>query len=380
MTNYSAWDAKASALLRDAEKQDEEEKVQNDKACGLEDGPRGPPTVKAEAQMTELCEHSEERKQFINWSKGCEVSITHQSQDGVVNLDGPDLMDKAIRISNSEGVTYVISEGSRVVKLMLDNCTGVHVQVLASIITSTIEASRCVDVDLELAVPVGTIQVDECPKPLRILFAERDHFGKIYHQNSPGLQAGWGPTGNQLQSIGQQGEFQLVTMSKGEEICTAAVRRGEGELPLDVLEVPETGERPESEAILSADERRKNAEEKRTKGNDMFRANDFVQAAVEYTSALELDPTSAALWANRSQCWLKLGDHEKALADAKKTTEVDSSNAKGWFRQGMALHAMENYADAICALLEAEKLDPANKQIPEAIKMAQFMARKQARE
>jgi len=75
---------------------------------------------------------------------------------------------------------------------------------------------------------------------------------------------------------------------------------------------------------------------------------------------------------------LKLGDHEKALADAKKTTEVDPSNAKGWFRQGMALHAMKRYPEAIPVLLEGEKLDPTNKQIQDAIKMAQLMARKEA--
>jgi hypothetical protein len=378
MTDYSAWDSKASALLRETEKQEAEEKANNDKACGLENGPQGPPTWKVESEMKDLCEHSEERKQFIKWSRGCEVTISHQPQDGIVQLNVSDMMDKAVRISNSEGVTYVIGEGSKVIKLTLDNCKRVRMRVLTSIITSTIEACRCEDVDLELAVPIGTIQVDECAKPLRILFAEQDHFGKIYHQNSPGLTVGWGSDVNHLQSIGQPGKFQLFTVLRDAELLTAVVRRGEGELPLDLLESAEKAERPESEAVLSEDERKRNSDAKRTKGNDMFKANDFLQAVMEYTGALELDPTIAAVWANRAQCWLKLGDYEKALADAKKATEVDSSNAKGWFRQGMAFHAMHQYADAIRVLLEAEKLDPANKQIPEAIRMAQLMARKQA--
>ena len=42
------------------------------------------------------------------------------------------------------------------------------------------------------------------------------------------------------------------------------------------------------------------------------------------------------------------------------------------------MHAMKRYPEAIPALVEAEKLEPNNKQIPEAIKMAQLMARKQA--
>ena len=89
-----------------------------------------------------------------------------------------------------------------------------------------------------------------------------------------------------------------------------------------------------------------------------------------------LAPESGASWANRSQCWLKMGDLEKALADAEKCTQVEPTNPKGWFRKGISLHAMQRYADAIPALLEAEKLEPSNKQVLDAIKMAQLMARK----
>merc|ERR1712187_358352 len=127
-----------------------------------------------------------------------------------------------------------------------------------------------------------------------------------------------------------------------------------------------------------AAELKKKAEEKRLAGNEMFRANDFMQAAMQYTEALGIDPNMATVWANRAQCWLKLGDPEKSLVDATRCTEVDPKNPKGWFRKGISLHAMKRYPDAIPALVEAEKLDPKNKQIPEAIKMAQLMARKLA--
>merc|ERR1711871_439603 len=110
----------------------------------------------------------------------------------------------------------------------------------------------------------------------------------------------------------------------------------------------------------------------------MFRASDFMQAAMAYTEALNLDDSCAPIWANRAACWMKLGDHTKSLADATKCTEVDPSYAKGWFRKGMSFHAMKNYREAIPALLEAEKLEPTNKQIVEAIKMSQLMARKDA--
>ena len=101
-----------------------------------------------------------------------------------------------------------------------------------------------------------------------------------------------------------------------------------------------------------------------------FRASDFAQAAALYSLALELCPELASAWANRSQCFLKLGDHEKALADARRCSEVEPENCKGWFRQGVALHALGRYREAIEPLLEAEKLEPSNKQVQDAIRMA----------
>merc|ERR1712007_72673 len=204
----------------------------------------------------------------------------------------------------------------------------------------------------------------------------------IYHQTAPGLHVGW--AGEELHAIGSTTEAQLCTKlnfyQPQEPLFTAPVRRGEGEFPLDLPGVEQSVgmEQPEPEKMPAAEELKLLAEQKRLRGNEMFRANDFLQAALQYTEALAADPTMSSCLANRAQCWLKAGDHEKAFADSVKCTEMDPTNAKGWFRKGMSLHAMEQYTEAIPAFLEAEKLDTRNTQIPEAIKMAQLMARKQA--
>lgn len=384
-TNFSAWDSKASKLERELKEEEEREKAENDKALGLEGGPKGPPTAKAENEMKDLGDHSSKRKEFIDWSKQREVTVTHETRDEPIVLDGEEVKNKCVRISGSEGVTYTIPEGSGVVKLCVDKCKHVNVQVNATLITGTIEAYRCEDVTIEIATPVSTLQVDECEKPLRVCYADREHVGCVYHQNSPGLSWGWGYGPDAaVQIIGVAEAAQFCTRLDGANVLTQPVRRGEGEFPIDL---PGSGgnttgigvvEQPEPEAAPKTEEEKLQAEEKRLKGNEMFRANDFMQAAMEYTEAVRLNPMMSAAWANRSQCWLKLGDHEKALEDAIKCTEVDPTNAKGWFRKGMSLHAMQKYPEAIPALLEAEKLEPNNKQIPEAIKMAQMMARRQA--
>jgi hypothetical protein len=385
MTNYSSWDSKAAQLCREAEEEDAKAKAENDKALGLEEGPKGPPTAKAEKEMSEMTGHSKDREKFIEWSKEREVNVTHSKQDEPVVLDTDEVKNKAVRLINSEDVKYIVPEGSGIVKLMLDRCKRVQVQVVGTLITATIEACRCDEVDLELSVPIGTMQVDECTSPLRVVFGERDHVGRIYHQNSPGLSLGWNGVGSELHVVGLSEAAQFSTRLEGvarAEVVTVPVRRGEGEFPIDLPgqegSTDPAEAQPEPETAPAAEERRRKAELRRNQGNDMFRANDFYQAAMEYTQALELDSSISALWANRSQCWLKLGDHEKALEDAKKCSEVDPTNPKGWFRQGMSLQAMKKYSEAIPCYLEAEKLEPQNTQTQEAIKLAQLMARRQA--
>lgn len=379
MTDYNKWDAKAARLCQDADEEDKAEEAACNEALGLKDGPKGPTTEKSEKELEQLKEHSEKRESFIAWSKDREVSLSHKDEASVV-LSGPEVQGKAVRLKGSTGVNYVVPAGTSIVKLMVDACRNVRIHLKAQLLTSTVELYKCQVFELQLDAPLGTLQVDECLQPVKIIFAERDHIGKIYHQNSPGLAVSWALSRtSEPQNVGQKGDFQLVTRVCSDTLRTDPVRRGEGEFPIDIPTTAGETASPASQGEVSdAVERRLEAEKKRLAGNDMFRASDFAQAAALYTLCLELDPQQSTVWSNRAQCWLKLGDHDKALSDATKCTEVDPSNPKGWFRKGISLHAMKRYPEAIPALLEAEKLEPTNKQIIDAIKMAQLMARSTA--
>merc|ERR1711933_138146 len=111
-------------------------------------------------------------------------------------------------------------------------------------------------------------------------------------------------------------------------------------------------------------------EEKRLEGNNAFRANDFLQSALHYTEAIELCPTLHLAWANRAACWLSTAQPEKALEDSIRCIELQPDYAKGWFRKGIALHALRRFGEAVPPLTEAERLEPKNSQIPDAIKMS----------
>ncbi|GER34722.1 ankyrin repeat family protein [Striga asiatica] len=72
-------------------------------------------------------------------------------------------------------------------------------------------------------------------------------------------------------------------------------------------------------------EAKKKAAEAKARGDDAFRRKDFMAAIDAYTQCplillfvtIDLDPTDATLLSNISLCWIRLGQADHALADAK---------------------------------------------------------------
>ena len=137
-------------------------------------------------------------------------------------------------------------------------------------------------------------------------------------------------------------------------------------------------------------------EQNKARGNEAFQAGEYGQAILLYSLALdkaaELPDTPGdgkkqlfrrdLVLSNRAACFLKLGQHEKALEDAVKAHKIEPTNIKAIFRRGLALHAMGQYQEAIPVLAEAHKLEPSNKQIKQAlqfaeVRMAQEMRKRQ---
>ena len=126
-------------------------------------------------------------------------------------------------------------------------------------------------------------------------------------------------------------------------------------------------------------------EKNKARGNEAFGAGEYAQAILLYSLALDkseelpdadytktkpLFPRDVIL-SNRAACFLKMGDHEKAEADAKRASTLNPENVKAHFRRGLALHAMKQYEEAIPILAHAHKLEPKNKQIKEALQFAE---------
>lgn len=372
MTSYNDWDKKASALVKEADEDDEAEKKKADEALGLTDGPQGPPVAKAKAQRKEMGQHSQKRENFIAAQQKKEQVITHTSEAETIEIE--DAQDKALRIRGSKDVTYRLGPNVTLLKLYVEKCTNVRVIVACHVKTQFLEVNDAEDVEIRCEAPVSTFQCDECTKGYcRVTFTEPEFMGTFFHQNCPNLEVSI--FGQDSVKIGVASPVQLHTRAGGSgSLETEAVVRGEKEFPLNLNRPKDS--KPLSEEEVTPEESKIRAEEKRLEGNEAFRSSDYLQAAVYYTEAINHDPTLYLPYANRAQCFLKTGQPEKGLDDAIKCIELAPGYAKGWFRKGMALHAVEKFGPAIVAFTEAEKLDPKNYQIQDAIKMAQLMARK----
>ncbi|KAJ1266224.1 hypothetical protein BS78_08G134900 [Paspalum vaginatum] len=79
---------------------------------------------------------------------------------------------------------------------------------------------------------------------------------------------------------------------------------------------------------------------------------------------------NATLFANRSLCWLRMGDAEPALLDARHCKMLRPRWSKAWYREGAALSMLKDYEGAVDVFTEALKLEPANEEIKKALRDA----------
>lgn len=102
-------------------------------------------------------------------------------------------------------------------------------------------------------------------------------------------------------------------------------------------------------------------EELKLKGNELFRAERYNEAADLYTKALTVQPDNHVLYSNRSACYSKLGKYEEALGDATRCVSVAPTFARGHLRKSTALNGLGKYEEALKAAEEGYKLRGSDK-------------------
>eukprot|EP00252_Welwitschia_mirabilis_P004722 TRINITY_DN15015_c0_g2_i1.p1 TRINITY_DN15015_c0_g2~~TRINITY_DN15015_c0_g2_i1.p1 ORF type:complete len:461 (-),score=133.94 TRINITY_DN15015_c0_g2_i1:57-1439(-) len=117
-------------------------------------------------------------------------------------------------------------------------------------------------------------------------------------------------------------------------------------------------------------EKKKKSMEAKLRGDEAFKKKDYLMAVDAYTQAIDLDPSDGVLFSNRSICWIRLGQAEQALADAKTCRALRPDWAKGCYREGTALRLLQRFDEAAQSFYEGVKLDPENKELVDAFREA----------
>lgn len=99
----------------------------------------------------------------------------------------------------------------------------------------------------------------------------------------------------------------------------------------------------------------------KAKGNAAFQGGKIEEAINWFTQAIEVDPSNHVLYSNRSAAYCSKGEaFDLALADAKKTVELEPNWPKGWGRVGAAHHGKKDFKSAIDAYKKGLEIEPDN--------------------
>ncbi|OWM87794.1 hypothetical protein CDL15_Pgr019377 [Punica granatum] len=115
------------------------------------------------------------------------------------------------------------------------------------------------------------------------------------------------------------------------------------------------------------------------KGNEFFKAGNYLKAAALYTQAIKQDPNNATLYSNRAAAFLHLVKLSKALTDAETAITLNPQWEKGYFRKGCVLEAMERYDEALAAFEMSLQYNPQSSEVSKKIKRVGQLAREKKR-
>ncbi|XP_062300859.1 uncharacterized protein LOC134005858 isoform X3 [Scomber scombrus] len=94
-------------------------------------------------------------------------------------------------------------------------------------------------------------------------------------------------------------------------------------------------------------------------GNQYASAGNYNMAVKYFTDAIKYNPTEFKLFGNRSFCFEKMQEYEKALTDAELSLSMYPGWVKGLFRKGRALAGLKRYEEASQGFREVLKMDSA---------------------
>lgn len=116
------------------------------------------------------------------------------------------------------------------------------------------------------------------------------------------------------------------------------------------------------------------AERQKVLGNEAVAANKPEKAVECYDKAIKIDPSSAIYFSNRAAAYSMMGEHFKALEDAKQSCKLNPSYSKAYNRLGKAHLALGEPEEAVIAFERAVELEPKDANLRASLEAARRAA------
>lgn len=114
---------------------------------------------------------------------------------------------------------------------------------------------------------------------------------------------------------------------------------------------------PSAEASSEA---KAQAEKLKNEGNNLMKTEQFPEALLCYSKAIELDGRNAVYYCNRAAAHSKLNQHQAAIDDCKKAIAIDPLYSKAYGRMGLAHASLNQHVEAVRCYERAVELEPEN--------------------
>lgn len=149
--------------------------------------------------------------------------------------------------------------------------------------------------------------------------------------------------------------FQVSQEDKALDLLSLSGKSSQGDAP-----AKEEVTQAKTEVSEVSDEDRAQAESYKAQGNRCVAQQKFQDAIDLYTKAIEIVPTNAIYYSNRSAAYSSLREPENAAEDARKAIELDPAYAKAYSRLGLALYSLGDAAGSMAAYEQGLKAEGEN--------------------
>jgi len=119
------------------------------------------------------------------------------------------------------------------------------------------------------------------------------------------------------------------------------------------------------------DDEKAKAEKLKMEGNDLMRAEKFMEAIEKYTEAIELDSSNQVFYCNRAAAHSKLEQHYAAVEDCQRALDMDPKYGKAYGRMGLAYSSIHKHKEAIDCFKKAIEIEPENESYQSNMKLAE---------